>query len=383
MKRKVCVVVASRANYGRIKYVMKAVKEHPDLELQLIVGASTLLERYGRAVDVIRHEGFEPDRSIFYVVEGETPLTQAKSTGLGIVELSTAFQDLQPDMVVTVADRFETMATAIAASYMNIPLVHVQGGEVSGNIDDRVRHAITKLADIHFPCTEQSRERLIRMGEDQDRVFNYGCPAMDVIANEDTSIDNDIMAAYTGVGSTIDWTKPYILMVQHPVTTSFGGGMQQVMQTLHALCEFPDHQKIVLWPNSDAGSEHVAKGIRVFREMEHPQKFHFYRNFSPDDYGRVLANAAACVGNSSSFIRECSFLGVPAVLVGDRQRNREHGVNVMFSDYEQTSIRDALRQQLVQARYPTDTLFGLGDAGQKIADQLSRIELNYAKANTY
>lgn len=383
MKRKVCVVVASRANYGRIKYVMKAVQQHPDLELQLIVGASTLLERFGRAVDVIRQDGFEPDRSIYYVVEGETPLTQAKSTGMGIVELSTAFQDLQPDMVVTVADRFETMATAIAASYMNIPLVHVQGGEVSGNIDDRVRHAITKLSDIHFPCTEQSRQRLIQMGEAAERVFNYGCPAMDIIASEDTSISNEIMAGYTGVGTPIDWSKPYILMVQHPVTTSFGSGKQQVLDTLHALCEFPDHQKVVLWPNADAGSEHVAKGIRLFRELEKPQNFHFYLNFSPDDYGRVLANASACIGNSSSFIREGSFLGVPAVVIGDRQRNREHGSNVMFSDYGQDNIVKALKAQLANGRYPSDRLFGLGDAGQRIADELCRIDLEYAKANTF
>lgn len=383
MKRKVCVVVASRANYGRIKYVMRAVQEHPELELQLIVGASTLLERYGRAVDIIRQEGFEPDRSIFYVVEGETPLTQAKSTGLGIVELSTAFQDLKPDMVVTVADRYETMATAIAASYMNIPLVHVQGGEVSGNIDDRVRHAITKLADIHFPCTEQSRERLIRMGEDEDRVFNYGCPAMDVIANEDTAINNDVMAGYGGVGSAIDWTKPYMLMVQHPVTTSFGDGMHQVMETLHALCEFPDHQKVVLWPNSDAGSEDVAKGIRSFRERGESAGFHFYRNFSPEDYVRVLANASVCIGNSSSFIREGSFLGVPAVVVGDRQRNREHGPNVTFADYTQASVQAAITRQLQARAYEHDDLFGHGDAGKKIAGMLAQIELNFEKGNSY
>ncbi|MFC6670331.1 UDP-N-acetylglucosamine 2-epimerase [Marinobacterium aestuariivivens] len=383
MKRKVCVVVASRANYGRIKYVMRAVQQHPDLELQLIVGASTLLERYGRSVDIIRREGFEPDRSIFYVVEGETPLTQAKSTGLGIVELSTAFQDLQPDMVVTVADRYETMSSAIAASYMNIPLVHVQGGEVSGNIDDRVRHAITKLADIHFPCTEQSRERLIRMGEDEHRVFNHGCPAMDVIANEDTSIDNEIMAGYGGVGTSIDWTRPYILMVQHPVTTSYGDGMNQVMETLHALCEFPGHQKVVLWPNSDAGSEDVAKGIRVFRERGEASGFHFYRNFSPEDYVRVLANAKACVGNSSSFIREGSFLGVPAVVVGDRQRNREHGGNVVFADYTQASVKDAIERQLAARAYEHDSLFGFGDAGRKIADTLATIDLNYQKSNSY
>ena len=154
-KRKICVVVASRANYGRVKYLLKAIKEHPDLELQLIVGASILLYRFGNAIDIIEKDGFKPTRKIHYVIEGETLETQAKSTGLGIVELSTAFEDLSPDIVLTVADRFETMATAIAATYMNITLAHLQGGEITGNIDERVRHAITKLADIHFPATNK------------------------------------------------------------------------------------------------------------------------------------------------------------------------------------------------------------------------------------
>jgi UDP-hydrolysing UDP-N-acetyl-D-glucosamine 2-epimerase len=196
--KKVCVVVASRANYGRVKYLLKAIQAHPDLELQLVVGASTLLERFGPAIDVIRKDGFKPLRSIFYVVEGETLTTQAKSTGLGIVELSTAFQDLEPDYVVTVADRFETMATAIAATYLNIKLVHLQGGEVSGNIDDRVRHAVTKLADLHFVSSEESRRRVVAMGEDPRFVFNYGCPSIDVLLNDDLSISNGIMQRYLG-----------------------------------------------------------------------------------------------------------------------------------------------------------------------------------------
>ncbi len=156
MKRKICVVVASRANYGRVKYVLKAIEKHPDLELQLVVGASVLLDRFGNAIRVIERDGFVPVRKVYYVVEGENLEAQAKSTGLGIIELSTVFEDLQPDVVITVADRYETMATAIAASYLNIPLGHIQGGEITGNIDELVRHAITKLSHYHFPSTEKS-----------------------------------------------------------------------------------------------------------------------------------------------------------------------------------------------------------------------------------
>lgn len=373
--RKVCIVVASRANYGRVKSLMHAVKEHPKLELLLIVGASTLLERFGRASDVIIDDGFTPHKSIHYVVEGETLITQAKSTGLGIIELATAFDELQPDMVVTVADRFETMATAIAASYLNIPLVHIQGGEISGNIDDRVRHAITKLADFHFPATEKSANRVISMGEDESSVFNFGCPAMDILKTSDLTVLADRMAPYLGVGVPIDWDKPYILMIQHPITTSYGDGREQVTETLLALKNITEFQKIVMWPNVDAGSDDVSKGIRHFRERNHDEPIYYYKNFAPEDFAAVLNNASCCVGNSSSFIREAAFLGVPSVIVGDRQLGREHGANVMFSGYNKKEIESNVRRQVAIGRYDADHLFGAGNTGQRIAEKLAEIKL--------
>jgi UDP-hydrolysing UDP-N-acetyl-D-glucosamine 2-epimerase len=374
-KKKIAVVVASRANYGRIKYVMKAIQEHTDLELQLIVGASVLLSRFGNAIKEIENDGFKPIRSINYVIEGETLTTQAKSTGLGILEISTALTDLAPDAVITVADRFETMATAIATTYLNIPLIHIQGGEVSGNIDDRVRHAITKLADYHFPSSENAAQRIISMGEDPSRVFNKGCPAMDTLIHNDLEISNNLMEKYSGVGHKIDWRKPYILMVQHPVTTSYGQGFEQVSATLNALLNLKDMQKVVLWPNIDAGSDDVSKGIRVFRENHYNSPFRYYKNFSPEDYARVLRNAKVAVGNSSSFIREGSFLGVPAVIVGDRQKNREHGENVVFSEYNEVEISKKIQDQLSNANIKAQHIFGQGNAGSEIAKVLSSLNL--------
>lgn len=381
-KKRICVVVASRANYGRVKYLLRAIEAHPDLELQLIVGASTLLYRFGRAIDVIAADGFKPQRSLFYMLEGDNLTTQAKSTGIGVSELATAFSDLKPDMVVTVADRFETMSTAIAATYMNIPLVHLQGGEVSGNIDDRVRHAITKLADIHFPATEQSRERLIRMGEDPALVFNCGCPSIDVLVNDDLTISNAKMSPYGGIGSAIDWESDYVLVLQHPVTTSYGDGQAQITSTLEAVraLELP---AVVLWPNIDAGTDDVSKGIRMFREKHYGAPFHYYRNFSPEHYAVVLSNAACAVGNSSSFIREGAFLGVPAVIVGDRQQDREHGRNVSFVDYDRTNIYNAAKAARSQHRFPSDKIFGQGDAGKRIADKLAVLSAPPIKRLTY
>ena len=190
------------------------------------------------------------------------------------------------------------------------------------------------------------------MGEEDTRVYNYGCPAMDILKNIDLSISNERMSAYGGVGFKIDWDKPFILMMQHPVTTSYGNGFDEVTETLQALRKLKDIQKIVLWPNADAGSDDVSKGIRVFREMlDSSDKFHFYRNFTPEDYARVLNNALCLVGNSSSFIREGAFLGKPAVIVGDRQYDREHGGNITFARYKEDSILENL--SLIHISEPT------------------------------
>lgn len=381
-KRKICVVVASRANYARIKYGLKEIRDRDDLELQLIIGASVLLYRFGRVVDVIRQDGFEPVRSIYYMVEGENLTTQAKSTGLGIVELSTAFEDLKPDIVLTVADRFETMATAIAASYMNIPLAHVQGGEITGNIDESVRHAITKLAHYHFPSTEKSAERLLKMGEESWRVMLTGCPSIDILANEDLTLNAKTFEKYGGVGAKIDPYKPYILMIQHPVTTSYGKSLFQINETLKALKERSE-QKILLWPNIDAGADDISKGIRVFRENNMDLNFHYYRNFSSEDYAMILNNAACAVGNSSSFIREGSYLGVPSVIVGDRQQGREHGQNIVTVDYNHIEIAEAIERQISHGRYPSVSIFGDGNAGKRIAKHLAEVPLSIQKRMTY
>ncbi len=380
--RKICVVITSRASYARVKYLLKAIQAHPELELQLIVGASIMLFRFGKAIDIIREDGFEPVRTIYSIVEGESLNTQAKSTGLGIIELATAFEHLRPDVVVTVADRFETMSTALTASYMNIPLAHVQGGEVSGNIDDSVRHAITKLAHIHFPSTQKSAERVLRMGEEPWRVHMTGCPSIDILKHEDLTDYASVLQKYGGVGQSLDLGQPYILMLQHPVTTSFGQGFGQINSTLEALKKRPE-QKIVLWPNIDAGSDDVAKGIRSFRERNRDLNFHYYRNFSPEDYARILKNAVCAVGNSSSFIREGAALGTPVVIVGDRQEGREHGQNVVYSGYDCDEIFAKIGQQVSHGSYEPDLIFGDGKAGQRMADLLARVELKIRKYITF
>ncbi len=381
-KRKVCVVVNSRANYGRIKSLLSAVKNHSDLDLSLIVGASALLWRFGNVAEQIKADGFAVDAVVYSIVEGENPTTMAKSTGMGIMELATQFENLKPDIVITVADRFETIATAIAASYMNIPLAHTQGGEVTGSIDESVRHAITKLAHIHFPATEKSRENIIRMGEDPERVFMTGCPAIDIVADLDTSLDPELLVRYKGVGPDLDINQPYLVVLQHPVTTEYGSGFDQINETLQAVKSIR-MQTVWLWPNVDAGSDDISKGLRMFRENENPDYVHFFRHFSVEDYARLIANCACLIGNSSSGIREGSFLGVPAVDIGTRQASRERANNCLSVSYNHQEIEAAVRQQIQNGRYPSNTVYGDGKAGERIAGILADVNIDIQKRLTY
>ena len=383
-KRRICVLVTARPSYSRIRSALSAIEVHPDLELQLVVAASALLERYGNAIDVIERDGFTPAARVYMVLEGENLVTSAKSTGLGLVELATVFDNLKPDAVVTVADRYETLATAVAASYMNIPVVHVQGGEVTGSIDEKVRHAVTKLANLHLVSTALARERVIRLGEEPESVVVTGCPSIDIAAEVAArpELDFDPFERYGGVGPRGDLSKGYLVVMQHPVTTEYDEARKQVDQTLDAVRDI-GLPVLWFWPNVDAGSDGTSKGIRVFRESEKPGNFHFFRNMFPEDFLRLLCRATAIVGNSSVAIRECSFLGVPAVNIGTRQLGRERGRNVIDVDHDSAAIAEAILDHLRRDRPAPDPLYGDGRAGARIADTLARCDLRIEKRLTY
>jgi UDP-hydrolysing UDP-N-acetyl-D-glucosamine 2-epimerase len=382
--RKVAVVITARASYARIKSALTAIRAHNDLELFVVVAASALLDRYGNAVDVIARDGFRADARVYMIVEGENLVTSAKSTGIGLAELATVFDNLRPDIVVTIADRFETIATAVAAAYMNIPLVHVQGGEVTGSIDEKVRHAVTKLADIHLVASENARARVIRMGEEPNRVFNVGCPSIDLAAEIAASpeLDFDPFGKYVGVGAPIDLSRGYIVAMQHPVTTEFEQSRTQVAETLHAVTKI-GLPTLWFWPNVDAGSDGTSKEIRAFRELNAPTGLHFFKNMEPEDFLRLAVNSRCIVGNSSVGIRECSFLGIPVVNIGTRQRGRDRGSNVIDVPHDREAIRSAIEKQVAHGRYASDHVFGDGGAGPRIADVLASVPLSFEKRLTF
>jgi len=384
MARKIGLVVTARPSYARIKTALQAIKQHDELELQLIVTASALLDRYGSIVNYIEQDGFEIAARVFIVLEGENLITSAKSTGLGIMELATIFDNLRPDVVVTVADRYETLATAVAAAYMNIPLAHVQGGEVTGSVDEKVRHAVSKLANLHFASTQGAAERLIRMGEDPKTVFVTGCPSIDLAAEvlKNPNMDFDPFQKYGGVGASSDLADGYVVVMQHPVTTQVGESRAQISATLEAV-EAMDLPAMWFWPNVDAGSDDISRGIRIFREKGRGKKFHYFKNMEPEDFLRLVYNSKAIIGNSSMGIRECSFLGVPAVNIGDRQAGRERGNNVIDVPTDAEKIKAAIKTHLGNGRYETTNIYGDGKAGQRIADLLATAGLSVAKQISY
>lgn len=382
--RKICVVVTARPSYSRVKTALKAIDNHPELELQLVVAASALLERYGSAVNYIEKDGFTITAKVFNVLEGENLAAAAKTTGIGILELSTVFTNLQPDIVVTIADRFETMATAIAASYMNIPLAHIQGGEVTGNIDEKVRHSITKLADYHLVASEGAKERVIKLGEEPDFVFNTGCPSIDLAKDilDRPSLDFNPYEKYGGVGVQEDISKGYYVVMQHPVTTEYKAARLHVEQTLEAMRD-ADKPIFWFWPNVDAGADGTSNGLRAFRERNPNNRFHFFKNMEPSDFLRLLYNADVLIGNSSVGIRECAFLGIPVINIGVRQNRRDRGHNVIDVGYDSAEIKGALAQFKLNGRPASSDIYGGGDAGRNIAEVLTQVPLQFHKTIVY
>jgi len=384
--KKICIFVGNRANYSSIKSVMTSIKEHPQLKLQLVLGASAVLSTYGNVQELIAKDGFKPDYVFHNLLEGESPATMAKSTGLGLMDASMIFENLQPDMLIVIGDRFEMMSVTLAAAYMNIMIVHTMGGEVTGTIDESIRHAITKFSHIHFPANEDSRERIIRMGEDSNFVFNVGCPRIDLVAEELKKDSHDalknIFDTYGGVGKHLDLSKPYLLVSQHPVTTEYGNNREQIEKTLEAL----DRLKIptiMLWPNPDAGGADIAKGIRSFREKNDSNWLHLFKNLPTNIYIHLMNTTACLIGNSSSGVREGAFIGTPVVNIGTRQNKRLRVSNVIQVDYDADQIETAIKNQIKHGKYKSSSAYGYGDAGKKIIDILLDCDPSIQKTIAY
>jgi UDP-hydrolysing UDP-N-acetyl-D-glucosamine 2-epimerase len=381
-RRKVCVVLVDRANYGRLKPVLRSMTQRPELEVQIVAAGTMVLERFGQPVNIVKADGFQVEGEIYIELEGSTPATMAKSVGFAMVEFASEFQRLKPEVVLLIGDRYEALAAAVSAAYMNLCIVHIQGGEVSGSIDESARHAISKFAHYHFPSTQRSAEYLLRMGERPDTILGTGCPSSDIARQLNGSPLLAHTINNTGSGSPIDIARPFHLVIFHPTTTTYGGEQKQMNELLAALNASP-MQTILLWPNIDAGADHISKAIRVFRETVAPDWLRTITNLMPEDYLKVLSRAACAIGNSSSFVRDASYFGTPVVLVGDRQEGRETDAHVTHTVPVRETISEAIRKQLQAGRYPASSLYGDGYVSERIAEKIVHIPLYRQKRLHY
>jgi len=374
-KRVICAITANRAEYSRQKSVFEAINKNTNLDLKLIVTGSHLLQRYGNTISNIKDDGFDIYSTCDISLEGASTSTMTKSIGLAIMEFTNILNILKPDVLLVMGDRYEAMAAAISGASLNICVAHIQGGEVTGSIDESFRHAITKLSHLHFPSTQLSKENIIKLGENPSFVFNVGCPSIDIISKVDILEKKKLLSLpeLQRDKYSFNHNQRYILAFYHPVTSIWEDSYTDMTIFLTALKEL-NIQTIFLYPNSDAGSEEIIKSIRHFFLNNDVKNIEFYKHFNIESYTSILANASCIVGNSSSGIREACYFGTPTVNIGKRQQYRERTQNILDIEMDKDIITKSIKLQL-NKKYIQDSRYGSGESGIKISDILSTIDL--------
>ena len=378
-KRKICFPIMNRVHYARQKRLLLLLQKNPNIELQLVVGGSVLLDKYGeRFMPAIEREGFRVDDALYNVIEGGNHITMAKTAGLTALEFSNSLHKLNPDIVLIRGDRFEQLAIAMVAAYLNKTIAHIEGGDVTGTIDESVRHAITKLSHVHFVTNAAAKARVIQMGENPAYVFDVGSPDVEFAATINKQVDPDTING-VGTGHTIDFKKPYMTVMFHPVTTEKDN--QAHMETLLETVDATGIQTVWFWPNSDAGTNEMAHAIRKYREsgkLKH-NVIRFVTDIVPEHFIVLLKGTSALIGNSSAGIKESSYLGIPVVNIGTRQNNRLKAENVRDAGYDRKAIATAIKDQLAHGRFPASRLYFKPDTSKKIAEVLRKIPLQSQK----
>ena len=374
-KRRICFPITSRAYYGRSQLLIRKLHAHPNIELELMLGGSILLDKYSRHIaDDIEAGGFNISGSFLNVIEGGNHVAMAKTACLTALEFTNGLHTIDPDIVVICGDRFEQLAIAMTAASLNCTLAHIEGGDVTGSIDERVRHAITKLSHIHFVTNEDAERRVLAMGEDPGYVFNTGSLDVELAARVSAVVSSDQINAY-GVGHAVDITKPFLLVIQHPVTSE-RANREHLEATLHAVAA-SGLPAIWFWPNPDAGTAEMSEMLRHVRE-QHPaltDRMRFITNIPAEEFVSLLRQCACLVGNSSAGIKECSYLGTPVVNVGARQQGRRTAEHVRHVPYDTDAIVAAIRAQLTHGPYPSSAIYFRPDTSDRILDVLATVDL--------
>jgi UDP-hydrolysing UDP-N-acetyl-D-glucosamine 2-epimerase len=339
VRRRICVVTGTRAEYGLLYWLMRAIAEGPDLQLQIIATAMHLEPAFGYTVDLIRADGFTIDAEVPMQLSTDSAADVARSTGIGLSGLADAFERLQPDLVVLLGDRFETLAAAAAAALMRIPIAHIHGGEITeGAVDDALRHAVTKLAHLHFVATEEFRRRLIQLGEAPERVFVVGAPGLDNLVRMELP-DRDALARHVG----IDADRPFFLITYHPATLSDVDPVSCLEELLGALERFSEVTLVFTRANADAGGRAINKRLEQFvrEQVGHAV---LVSSLGQAFYLAALKEAEVVIGNSSSGIIEAPAANVPTVNIGQRQKGRPRAASIIDCDERRDSIAAAIRR---------------------------------------
>lgn len=372
MTKRICIPLTTRGNYAKMKTTMRALSERDDVELRIVLGGPLLDAAYGDYGDLLARDGFNVDDTLDYL-DPDTDLSgMTRSSANCMLAMQGVIARQKPDWVMIVADRYEALALAQAALCMNIRIAHLEGGEVSGSIDERIRHAISKLAHLHFPANRDAAARIERMGEPKDAIFTVGTPSLDLIAAidlDDTSPAAGFLDA-NGTGANIDLATPFLVVSLHPVVTEYGAARDQYQQ----LAEVVRQVKLpTIWilPNLDAGAHDAESILEALIADPDAPPVRRLGSVPIEHYATLLANAAGLVGNTSSGLREGAFLGTPVVNIGSRQTGRARGANVSDVDHDLAAILRATRAQIAHGRYPRDTLYGDGHSGAKIASVLA------------
>ncbi|MDO8773231.1 MAG: UDP-N-acetylglucosamine 2-epimerase [Burkholderiaceae bacterium] len=384
-KRKIAIFTGNRAEYGLQYPIIKAVDQHPDLEYRLLVSGAHLDSHFGRTLSEIQEDGFRVDAEVKIEMDSDSRIATAQAIGSGILAVSRALDEIRPDVMVVYADRFEGFAAVIAATQMNIPTAHIEGGDLTegGALDDSVRHAMTKLAHMHFTTNQQASNRILAMGEEPWRVHTVGFPAIDLISEGRFATPTEIVEKLR-----LDLARPIVLFTQHSVTTEVDQAAMQFASSAEAMCRLAAEgvQVIMTYPNNDAGGRLIIAGLVALNEKK-VAGIRVHRSLGRHLYHGVLGLArdpalrVACVGNSSSGIKETPAFGCPTVNIGSRQQGRLRASNVIDSHYDADEIVAAVRKCLHDEAFrdaarTSPNPYYLGGAGIKVAEALAAVQLD-------
>lgn len=380
--RKVCVVTGSRAEFGILRPVIEKIRAHARLQLQLLVTGMHLAPEFGETWREIEADGIPIDARVEMLLASDTPVGMAKSTGLGVISFTESLQTLSPDIILLLGDRFEIMAVAQAAFFLGIPIAHISGGELTeGAVDDVIRHCITKMASLHFSAAEAYRKRIIQLGENPERVFNVGDPALDNLRAMEF-LPKERLLSSLGLSPA----KDFFLVTYHPVTAADSDPGKEVEELWTALSVFSEYQLIVTAANADAGGRLINARLREFCE-NNPGRAVFVKSLGQKAFFSALNSCKLIIGNSSAGIVEAPALKVATVNIGPRQQGRLKAASIIDCPPEREAIIKAIHCVLAPgfqaSLQKVRSLYGNCNASEQICQYLAQVDLSKIRKKAF